>query len=346
VLRQLFGFVVGAVALIWPQDHLLAQGRRAVPPAAGAAARSIEAEAVVKSYLGWKPLAVGDVGKLSDPFRVIQVVDGDSAIVEIAYFPWVPFAGMEHEVVWMNAPTKGMADDRSYRLFGYFEVAGTKRYTNALGVSKTLMLLKPTADPAAERAKADGERRAARRRAEEDAARAEKAKREREADRTWTYAASGQTLKAVFLTRIADKVKLRSEDGAVLTVPIDDLCEGDKEWIQGRGRVFVLAQKTGGEAGPPAPPAEPRAPGDARSRWVSETYPNTAFVHVRDKEWVQVDAKTGKTALPITETSRSSEFIELFFPTRNETYRLAAKRMELKGKDGWGWAHNGHWEAP
>jgi len=105
----------------------------------------------------------------------------------------------------------------------------------------------------------------------------------------------------------------------------------------------------------PAPKAVQPSPGkaqtvdtsekDNRSRWVSETYADTAFIHVRGKQWTQIDTKKQKTVYSdITEISRSPKFIELFFPTRNEKYRLSAKRMELKGNSGWSWSHNGHWE--
>lgn len=78
---------------------------------------------------------------------------------------------------------------------------------------------------------------------------------------------------------------------------------------------------------------------------MSESYPNVAFVHHHGKQWAQIDTKTQKTVYDdISETSRSPEYIELYFPKRNETYRLSAKRMEVKGASGWSWAHNGHWE--
>ena len=70
---------------------------------------------------------------------------------------------------------------------------------------------------------------------------------------------------------------------------------------------------------------------DNRHRWVSETYANNAFVHVQGKRSAQVDANTQKTVYDdITEISRTSQYIELFFAARNETYRLSAKRMEVK----------------
>jgi hypothetical protein len=109
------------------------------------------------------------------------------------------------------------------------------------------------------------------------------------------------------------------------------------------GKAAIVAVKIGSSENLIVSPESPAT--DNRSRWVSETYPNTAFIHRRDKQWAQIDTKTQKTVYnDMVEKSRSPKYIELFFPTRNQTYRLSAKRMELKGASGWSWAHNGHWE--
>ena len=231
--KHLMALCVAISTVLGSWDEARAQARK--PRTRTTAGVSNEIEPVLKEYLGWKPLAVGDVGKLGR-LRVVQIVDGENAIVEIKYNT-VGDPDLRSETVWMNIPTEGMADDRTYSTGSrYFEVTGTKRYATALGASKTVMVLKPTTDPAEEKANADKEKRAAKRRAEEAKAQAGKEKRHREADRTWTYAASGETMRAAFLTRIADKVKLRKEDGTGVVVAIEDLSEEDQEWIRNRSK--------------------------------------------------------------------------------------------------------------
>jgi hypothetical protein len=58
--------------------------------------------------------------------------------------------------------------------------------------------------------------------------------RSAEDNRTWTVADGDGTLKATFLTRIGDKVKLKKDDGTIITVTLDQLSEEDRQWIKNR----------------------------------------------------------------------------------------------------------------
>lgn len=67
-------------------------------------------------------------------------------------------------------------------------------------------------------------------------AKAEQERRRKEATRIWTSVKGGQTITAQFLFRIADKVKLKKEDGTELMVSIDDLSDVDRDWITNRAK--------------------------------------------------------------------------------------------------------------
>lgn len=58
--------------------------------------------------------------------------------------------------------------------------------------------------------------------------------RSTEDNRTWTVADAAGPLKATFVTRIGDKVKLKKDDGTVITVTLDQLSEEDRLWIKNR----------------------------------------------------------------------------------------------------------------
>jgi hypothetical protein len=58
----------------------------------------------------------------------------------------------------------------------------------------------------------------------------------KDATRNWTIGNDGQTLKAQFLCRIGDKVKLKKDDGTELKVSVDELSEADRDWIENRAK--------------------------------------------------------------------------------------------------------------
>ncbi len=197
----------------------------------------------IKDCLGWKPLEEGDVGRLPYPYRVIQVVDENNAIVEINYYPWVSRADMQQETVWMKISTKGMADDKKYTTADYFKVAGTKKYDTAAGTTKTITMLETTENPnkakiAAANAKAaEAKVKAAEAKTAADAKlKAERERRVKEDTRKWTSASGGNSITATFAGRIGDKIKLKKEDGTAITVSLDQLTEEDRDWVEKRSK--------------------------------------------------------------------------------------------------------------
>jgi hypothetical protein len=99
-----------------------------------------------RQYLGWKPLEVGDVGRV-EYCTVIQIVDDNNAIVEIGYYPYVSFASLEKDTVWLKNSTRNMVDGRAYTDSGYYKITGTKRYETVVGGTKTMFVLEPTVKP-------------------------------------------------------------------------------------------------------------------------------------------------------------------------------------------------------
>ena len=200
-----------------------------------------DAEKTTRRYLGWKPLATGDVGRLWYPFRVIQVVDDDNAIVEIQYEPYVAYARSVKETVWIKMSTKDMADDKKYSTNEYFKVTGTKKYDTAVGATKTVMMLEPTDNPeekeaaeAKEKAASVAQKKAAERAEAEQKLKAEKEKRAKEDTRTWTV--GEEKYAAQFISRIANKVILKKQDGTAVKVTLEELSDADREWVANRSR--------------------------------------------------------------------------------------------------------------
>jgi len=75
----------------------------------------------------------------------------------------------------------------------------------------------------------------------------------------------------------------------------------------------------------------------------NETY-DTTFYQVQGDHWEEVNNKTKKIVLQATVTTRTPEYIELFMPSRNETYRFSATKMELKkAANNYMWAATGRW---
>jgi hypothetical protein len=78
-------------------------------------------------------LDVGSFGLMPD-FRVVQVVDDESMMVEVGH----------KTVLLKGVPTKDLADDDSVKGGVPVEVTGTHRYTTVMGAAKTVMLVEPT----------------------------------------------------------------------------------------------------------------------------------------------------------------------------------------------------------
>lgn len=71
------------------------------------------------------------VGKFVPVFKVIQVVNASSAIVE-----------HDDRIYWTEFTTKGLVDGDNITLQGLVGCTGTKQYTTALGTKRTVLILK------------------------------------------------------------------------------------------------------------------------------------------------------------------------------------------------------------
>jgi hypothetical protein len=64
--------------------------------------------------------------------------------------------------------------------------------------------------------------------------RADSEERRRENTKTWTDSSGEHTMKAQFIYCVADKVKLKKEDGSVVFIPMEQLSEEDQAWVRNR----------------------------------------------------------------------------------------------------------------
>ena len=79
------------------------------------------------------------------------------------------------------------------------------------------------------------------------------------------------------------------------------------------------------------------------SRWLNETY-NVTVRRVKDKQWEEMQNKTGRVMWRYRETGRTKDYTELFDPKRKYHVRLRPDRMELKKGGKWIWVAKGHWD--
>jgi hypothetical protein len=178
----------------------------------------IKVEVGFKGELGWQA------------FKILQVIDKNNAIGEIIV------DSNNKQIVWFKIDTTDMTDDHRYTTGNqWFEATGTKQYESALG-SKTVIVMKPTTNlneekkKAKEKLKAENEVQAQKILQEKDRL------RKAEANRTWTNKIDKWTIKAEFVGSIAEKVKLKKEDGSIMTVPIENLSKEDQIWLRNRAK--------------------------------------------------------------------------------------------------------------
>jgi hypothetical protein len=81
---------------------------------------------------------------------------------------------------------------------------------------------------------------------------------------------------------------------------------------------------------------------DHRTRWFSTSY-KTIFYWVKDKTWAEVDEGKTEPKWYWRETRREPDYVELFLPARDETWRFSASRADLKRDGKWEWGANGYW---
>jgi len=90
---------------------------------------------------------VGDIGKISTIFRVLQVIDEKNTIVKYeAYNIHGERDYARDSSYWVDGQLgQSFADGDKVHLDGIWEVSGTKTYTTAIGSSNTIYVLSPVA---------------------------------------------------------------------------------------------------------------------------------------------------------------------------------------------------------
>lgn len=98
------------------------------------------------------------------------------------------------------------------------------------------------------------------------------------------------------------------------------------------------------KAKPEQPPKDVEQNKAPRSRWINESYDTTIY-QVDGKRWAERENKTGTVKWDLEETARTDDYIELRNAGRGQTWRVFARRIDLKDGDGWKWLSNGRWDG-
>jgi hypothetical protein len=190
-----------------------------------------------------EPYKVGIIARMITPARIVQVMEDDCLVIK----------RYDSNLILRGVETEGLADGQYIKVSAPVKITGTESFKTVLGARKTLFVLEPVmirVDPVAEKArrerlaaeeKARTERLAVEEKArterlavEEKAKEAAKAADEAARWRTWTQ--SGEQFEARFGGLVAGKVRLVKKDGTTIRVPLDELSDEDREWIQNRKR--------------------------------------------------------------------------------------------------------------
>jgi hypothetical protein len=78
------------------------------------------------------------------------------------------------------------------------------------------------------------------------------------------------------------------------------------------------------------------------AKWVNTSYDTTIY-RLEDGRWAEKENKTNKVKWYFKELARTAESVELLNLTRDQVYRMSAKRLELQEEKEWAWLSNGHW---
>jgi hypothetical protein len=186
-----------------------------------------------RRLLGWRPIQVGDVGRITGAIKVIQVIDENNLIAEFSYYPAGPHPEEQKKVVWMDIPTKNLTDDEDFTTQQYFEVLGTKKYETAVG-SKTVFELKvsekrDTTEKEKEKSKAETEKTV-------PDAKASNEQKVKQATRTWTDSTGELKVTATYSGVMFGQVVLVKEDGSKIKIPLEKLSDEDKKWLRDRAK--------------------------------------------------------------------------------------------------------------
>lgn len=155
-------------------------------------------------------------------FVATQVIDSTNLIAKYGRkFIWIS-----------NVSTDGIIDGQYVRLTNVMKVTRTKTYKTALGGSSTVFVVEPVDPRPADAAMATML-------AERKGRTTTPPKRvfdmvRGKSFRTWTSATGEFNVDAEFLAMAAGQVMLSKTDGTMIIVPLEKLCDDDKEWIDAR----------------------------------------------------------------------------------------------------------------
>lgn len=179
---------------------------RGTPPVAPAQP-TIDLNAIKAGHIGILDVPLNSTAHGTDQartFRVLQVLDENSMLATATW---------KSTLLWVSGyPTQDVADDSVVVLSGYWEVVGKRQYESTRGSSKTVFEIRHFDVTPYLPAKATTESKPP-------------------VLRTWSDASGTFTVKAEFRGLAAGKVKLRTEDGREIQVPLDRLSKADKEFI-------------------------------------------------------------------------------------------------------------------
>jgi hypothetical protein len=156
--------------------------------------------------------------------RVIQIIDAENMIVDVE-------VNHRSHALWIEGySTKGLSDgdDFTVNLKVPFKVDGSKKYTTAMGSSKTIPRLvaidEKKIEQDAKKAKEEARKKKLDKLAEEENAKW----------RTWKDATGNFEVEAKFAGVTNNVVKLKKKNGKTASIPIEQLSESDRKWIDGR----------------------------------------------------------------------------------------------------------------
>ena len=143
----------------------------------------------------------------------------------------------------MKLPTKGLVDDRTFALHGFFVVSGTRKYKTVVGGTNTVFVLEQVD---LEWLKAEAKKRMpASTISAIEAIEKEKSQREKaEADKkaaaekakwhAWTDSTGQYKTEAMFGGMAGGTVKLIKKDGSTVELPLEKLSAEDQQWIKNK----------------------------------------------------------------------------------------------------------------
>lgn len=173
--------------------------------------------------------AVGDL-VFARNASVTQVVDQKNFLFTISYDVRVAEGNRpvtrirDSDPMWLqNTETKGLTDGIAVNDL-LMKYVGTKQYDTVAGSRATIHLWEPyTIEQWIEEQGLD-----------KKSTKTPEKTSDKQVARMWTDTTGKFTVRAVFVGMISGTVSLRKEDGTILKVPLDKLCEEDRKFVKDR----------------------------------------------------------------------------------------------------------------